>query len=208
MRGRLPDRHDVVDDGFRRIVEVQRGTRLQPRRAIELLGIAQNLIGLGHGGKCLRLGLRRAAGDDDPGLRALTPQRTDCLPRLAHRLRSNGASIDHNRIAITGALRLVANHLGFGGIQPAPKGDDIDAHHAAPAPANSAASKRPLCSYSTGPVISAWSSLSRHSMARSPPARVTLTLRPVRSSRAAATAAAQAAEPQALVSPRSEEHTS
>ena len=38
-------------------------------------------------------------------------------------------------------------------------------------------------------------------MVSSPPGSVTLTLRPVRLSRAAATAAAQAAEPQALVRP-------
>ena len=52
-----------------------------------------------------------------------------------------------------------------------------------------------------GPVISTWSSLSRHSMARSPPGSETVTFRPVRESRAAATAAAHAAEPQASVSP-------
>ena len=53
----------------------------------------------------------------------------------------------------------------------------------------------------TGPVISTWPSLSRQSMVRSPPGSVTFTLRLVRLSRAAATAAAQAAEPQALVRP-------
>jgi len=59
----------------------------------------------------------------------------------------------------------------------------------------------PSNSNSTGPVISTWPSPSRQSIMRSPPGKVTRTLRPVRLSRAAATAAAQAAEPQALVSP-------
>src|SRR5439155_24866184 len=80
-------------------------------------------------------------------------------------------------------------------------GEDIDAHQAAPAFANNAGLNRPLYSYSTGPVIRTWSSASRHSIMRLPPGNVTITLRPVRRDRAAATAAAQAAEPHALVKP-------
>ena len=51
------------------------------------------------------------------------------------------------------------------------------------------------------PVISTWSSPSRHSIASSPPGSAICTMRLVRFSRAAATAVAQAAEPQAFVSP-------
>ena len=40
-------------------------------------------------------------------------------------------------------LRVAADDLGFVGVQPAAEGDDIDAHHAAPAVANSSGSKRP-----------------------------------------------------------------
>ena len=50
-------------------------------------------------------------------------------------------------------------------------------------------------------VINTWSSRSRHSIASSPPGSVTLTMRLARLSLAAATAVAQAAEPQALVRP-------
>ena len=47
--------------------EIESGARLRPGRGAELFGIAEHLIGLGHGGESLRLGLRRAAGDDDFG---------------------------------------------------------------------------------------------------------------------------------------------
>ena len=80
-------------------------------------------------------------------------------------------------------LRLAADHLRLVGVEPAAEGDDVDAHRRGARPvANSAGSKRPSNSYSTGPVISTWSSRSRHSIARSPPGSVTVTLRPVRRS--------------------------
>ena len=69
------------------------------------------------------------------------------------------------------------------------------------APAATARRQRALKSSAKGPVIRIWSSLSRQSMTRSPPGSVTVTLRPVSPRRAAATAAAQAAVPQARVSP-------
>ncbi len=84
-----------------------------------------------------------------------------------------------------GRCRLAADHLEFGGGEPAAEGDDVDGHcrgptfdHAKscrPGRANSAGSKVPSRSYSAGPVISTWSSVSRHSMRRSPPGKVTVT---------------------------------
>ena len=50
-------------------------------------------------------------------------------------------------------------------------------------------------------VINTWSSPSRHSIVSSPPGRAICTMRLARFSRAAATAVAHAAEPQAFVSP-------
>src|SRR5262249_37539426 len=126
------------------------------------------------------------------------------LARLPHRFGGDRAGVDHHGVGEAGSGRLAADHLGLVGVEPAAEGDDVDAHVApafAAASLNSAASNRPSNSYSTGPVISTWPSRSRHSMLRSPPGSVTVTLRPVRLSRAAATAAAQAAEPQALVRP-------
>ena len=78
-------------------------------------------------------------------------------------------------------------------------------HHAAPlhgrpSQASVSGSRSPSNSVSTGPVIQTWPS-SRHSMTSWPPGSVTVTLRPVSFLRAAATAAAQAAVPQARVMP-------
>src|SRR6056297_994393 len=78
------------------------------------------------------------------------------------------------------------------------------AHRYAPshtAPAKISAGNRSSHSISTGPVISTWESLSRQVMSRSPPGRLTSASRPVNLRRAAATSAAQAADPQARVSP-------
>ena len=61
--------------------------------------------------------------------------------------------------------------------------------------------RRPSYSNVAVPVISTWSSRSRHSMPSSPPGSAIWTMRLVRRSRAAATAVAQAAEPHAWVSP-------
>ena len=132
-----------------------------PRRGAELFGIAENAIGLRHGGKGLRLGLRRAAGDDDLRLRPVAAQRPDGLPRLAHRLRGDGAGIDHHRIGQSGAFRFAADDFRLRGIEPATEGDDVDAHadQAVSASAASASGKLPACSNSAGPVISTWSSL-------------------------------------------------
>ncbi len=67
--------------------------------------------------------------------------------------------------------------------------------------ANSAGSNRPSYSKVAVPVISTWSSRSRHSIRVRRRAAMICTMRLARFSRAAATAVAQAAEPQALVSP-------
>ena len=61
------DRHDVVDDCLWRVCEPESGARLRPGRGAELFGVAEHLIGLGHGDESFRLGLRGAAGDDDFG---------------------------------------------------------------------------------------------------------------------------------------------
>ncbi len=96
-------------------------------------------------------------------------------------------------------LGLARDHLGFERVEAAAEGDDLDAHAT---DANSEGSNLPSYSNDAVPVISTWSSRSRHSIASLPPGSVISTLRLARFSRAAATAVAQAAEPQALVSPR------
>src|SRR5262249_57549309 len=146
------------------------------------------------------LGGPRGGGDREGGVGAPGLEPADRLARLPHRLGRHRAGVDHDRLGEAGRLRLPPDHLRLAGVEPATEGDDIDAH-AAPALANNAGSKRPSYSKATGPVISTWSSRSRHSIVRSPPGSVTVTLRPVRRSRAAAPAAAQAAEPPAPLSP-------
>src|ERR1700692_3176778 len=85
----------------------------------------------------------------------------DRLPRLADRFGGDGAGVDHHGVVKTGALGFAADHFRLGRVEPAAEGDDLDAHGAASAAANKAASKWPLCSYSVGPGIRAWPSGSR-----------------------------------------------
>ena len=148
------DRHDVADERFRRVCLNARGADIGPRLSGEFFPIAEHTIGFRHGGKSLRLGLRSTAGDDDVGLRPLAAQRADRLTRLAHGLRGHRAGVHHHRVGEPGLFGVPANHFGFRSVEPAAEGDDLHTHDAAPAPASKAASKRPLCSYSTGPVIS------------------------------------------------------
>src|SRR5579872_1227219 len=136
-------RHNVVDDRFGRTLDRKSGPRLHPTGSGELLPVAKDAIGFGHGRECLRLRLRRTAGHDDFGLRTAAAQRPDGLPRLADGFRSHRAGIDHNGVVEPGARRLAANDFRFGGIEPAAERDNLDAHSAAPNSANSAASKRP-----------------------------------------------------------------
>src|SRR5690606_24134853 len=152
------------------------------------------------------LGLRRAAGDNDARVRVLAARLADRLPRLANRLGGHRAGVDDDSAALegveTGGARLAPDHLGFVSVQAAAECQDFDRHQAAPSVSRShapvAGSKRPENSHSAGPVMMTWSS-SRQKISRSPPGSVTFTRRPVRPVRAALTAAAQAAEPQASV---------
>src|SRR6202043_2492962 len=92
-------------------------------------------------------------------------------------------------------------------IEPAAEGQDFDVLWFAPPRDHAAMSlKRAGSSLvsnsnSTGPVIKTWPSLSRNSISRPPPGRLTRAVWPGRPLRAAATRAAQAAEPQARVKP-------
>src|SRR6266571_5473883 len=130
MRRGVLHRHDVVDDRFRRTRNIERGARFRPARRRQLLAIAEHAVGLGHGGERLRLGLRGAAGHDDFCPRAAAPERPYFLPRLTYGFRSDCAGIDHDSVGEAGALRLAANDFGFGGIEPAAEGDDLDARYA------------------------------------------------------------------------------
>ena len=88
-----------------------------------------------------------------------------------------------------------AHRLGLVGVEAAAEGEDARPAHGASVPFSS-----PWKDVATGPVISTWPFAS-HSTVRVPPSSTISTLRPVKSRRAAATAAAQAPVPQARVRP-------
>src|SRR4029079_6633796 len=181
----------------------------------------------GLGGASASGGLRGAPRDHDARRRPLALEPADGLTRLPHRLGGHRAGVEDDGLGKIRGARLATDHLGLIGVEPAAEGDDVDAHrratargeqtrgtthigtspftplptYAAPCLAKSAGANLPSYSNSTGPVISTWSSRSRQRMRRSPPGSVSVTTRPVRSRRAAATAAAQAADPHARVRP-------
>jgi len=127
-------------------------------------------------------------------------------------LAGNGARVYQDGIVEPGRFRLGSHHFGFVGIEPAAEGDDFDTAHRARASGSASREKAPVegstmpdHSHSAGPVMTTWSSRSRHSMLSLPAglavATSMVTFRAVRPVRAALTAAAQEAEPQASVSP-------
>ena len=122
-----------------------------PALRIELFRIADDAVDLGHPGKCGRLDLRRAAGDDDARGGPLAFDPADALARLPHRFRRHRAGVDYHRIVESAGG--TADRFRLGDIEPAAEGDDVDGHEA-PALLNSAGSNLPANSNSTGPVIS------------------------------------------------------
>ncbi len=105
MRRGLAHRHDVVGDEAGRSAAIALGA--------ELRQIAQHLVHLGHGGVAGGIDLRRAAGDDDAGLRPLAARAADRLARLALRLRGHRAGVDDDGVGEAGARGLATDHLGF-----------------------------------------------------------------------------------------------
>src|SRR5581483_3223306 len=198
MRRHLPDSHDVADRDLFAGANIERGARVAPRGAPHLVVIADDAVDLGHLGEHRSLRLCRTAGHDDARIGPLAFQAPDRLPRLPHRLVGDRATVDDDGLLETCRCRLPRDHLGFERVEAAAEGDDLDAHAT---DAKNEGSNFPSYSNDAVPVISTWSSRSRHSMASLPPGNAISTLRLARFSLAAATALAQAAEPQALVSP-------
>ena len=99
----LAHRHDVVDDGFllpRRARTMRQATRAaRPRiRGASSRSLPTTSATSGMRREGLRLGLRRAAGDDDLRVRALALEAADRLARLPHGLGGHRAGVDHDRI--------------------------------------------------------------------------------------------------------------
>src|ERR1700755_3320760 len=203
MRRHLPDCHDVADRDLLVSTNIERGAGLTPRVSTHLVIIADDAIDLGHVGEHPALRLGPAAGHHDARIGPLALQAADRLPRLRHGFIGDGAAVDDDGLREPRALGLSCDHLGFERVEAAAEGDDLDAHATEE---NKDGSNLPSYSNDAVPVISTWSSRSRHSIASLPPGSAISTLRLVRFSRAAATAAAPAAEPQALVSPAPRSH--
>src|SRR6266849_3272037 len=210
MRRHLLDRHDVGDRDLFLAGNAECRRRVQghacgaPCLAVHLVFIADDAVDFCHRCEHLGLRLRCAAGHHDPSFRPLALQPPDRLPRLRHGFVGHRATVDDDGIGEPSALSLPRNHFGFERVEAAAEGDDVNAHlrrRWQMTLANNAGSNRPSYSNVAVPVIKTWSSRSRHSMERSPPGSEMLTMRLARFSRAAATAVAQAAEPQAFVSP-------
>ena len=96
-------------------------------RRLQLLGVAEHVVDLGHGGE-LRSGAICAAQPVTmmraPGFsrRCLA----DRLARLALGLGGDGAGVDDDGVAQARRARLGAHHLGFVGVEAAAEGDDLD----------------------------------------------------------------------------------
>ena len=173
---------------------------------IELVPVAYDLVDLGHGGVGLGRDLRAAAGHHDARLGPGAPRAADRLPCLALGLGGHRAGVDHHQIVEPGGLRVVAHDRRLEGIQPAAKGDDLGSAHAASA--SISGSRRPLKLCIAPPVIKTWSA-SFQAIRSDPPSSTTFAARSARPRRAAATRAAQAPLPQAVVrpAPRSQTRT-
>ena len=124
MAGGLVHRHDVVDADTGVLAQAE---IVAPR--LELLGIAEDEVDLGHGGEGFRVDLGGAAGDDDAGVRIVAARLADRLAGLAHGLGRHRAGVDQDGVAHAGLLGAAAHDLGFQRVQPAAEGDGLRFAH-------------------------------------------------------------------------------
>ena len=162
--GGLAHRHDVVDDDLLAVADAEIAAAAQVS-AFSFSSLPMTRRPPAWPRRSAGSICARAAGDDDPRVRAARGEPADRLPRLAHRFGGHRAGVDDHDVVEPGGLGVRAASPPLVGVEPAAEGDDVDldAHHAAPAKQRRRAST-PSCSSSTGPVISTWPSLSRHSI--------------------------------------------
>ena len=156
----LTHAHDIVDAHLLCVIDAE--IRQCPVVVCsQFLLIAEHEIDLSHRGEIIRRRLRGTAGDDNARIRLFTPRLADRLARLPYRLCGHRAGIDDYRAAFQSIkfclAGLIADYLGFVGVEPATECQDIDRHHAAPASsrlhAPVAGSNAPENSHSAGPVM-------------------------------------------------------
>src|SRR5262249_40820492 len=156
---------------------------------LHLVLVAEHAVHFGHIHVACWIELYGAARGDNMGVRVFAPQFAQHLQALALGLFGHGAGIDDDGVAQAGVARVGAHHFAFVGIEPAAQAHNPRALIARlqRGHASKLASRVPAKDWATGPVMITWPS-ARHSICRSPPSRVTVTLRSVKPRRAAATA--------------------
>ena len=122
MRRGGAHRHDVVDRN-------RRGIARQKTRGMELFGVADHAVDLGHGGVTRGIDLCGAAGDDDAGLGVGAPCAPDRLARLALGFRRHRAGVEDHRALKAGGSGMAAHDFRFEGVQAAAEGDDFGRAH-------------------------------------------------------------------------------
>src|SRR5690606_7644456 len=160
----LAYRENVIDPGLLEIVhpEIRQCPVVVP---LQLFLVSKNEIHLFHGDEGCRVGLCRAAGDDDARMRVLASRLADGLLRLPHGLARDGAGVEDDcamfQRAEAGRIRLALHDFGLIGVEPAAEGDDFhalwsDGHQAALSSSRTQTpvwgSKVPENSHSAGPL--------------------------------------------------------
>ena len=97
-----------------------------PGARIELGGIGDQSVHLGHRGELIALDFGGAARHQQPRRRMRPARLADRLPGLADRFERHGAAVDHNQIART--AQHGADVLAFGQVEPAAERDHLGAH--------------------------------------------------------------------------------
>ena len=82
-----------------------------PGVAPQLLGVADQMVDLGHRCEAARRHLDSAAGHDDAAARALAAQPADGLARLPLGLGGDRAGVDDHRVVEGGGTGVAAHHL-------------------------------------------------------------------------------------------------
>ena len=96
-----------------------------PRRRGKLFAIAEDVVDFAHLGIGVRRNLRAAAGDHDPGIRALAPGPPDRLARLTLGFGGHGAGVNDDDVIQSGLGCLASDDLGFETVQTTAEGNDV-----------------------------------------------------------------------------------
>ena len=97
---------------------------------MEFVGVAHDLIDLGHCREGLRIKLRRTPGHQDSRVRPLAMRASDRLSRLPHGFIGDRAAVDDHPVFVGPGKP--ADRLALREIQPATERNCLDAHASVP----------------------------------------------------------------------------